>query len=168
MSKFTPQQFIRQASGMKSQFIENCNKIIMDITREAENHFDSSFENEGFTDNSFEAWAPNAESTIIKKGASKKILEDKGELRKSRDSKIGGTIGHLYSKVWYKAIRKRKNSTFDYASAMNKGFTHGSGGLSKRIPARKYLGSSKELTNNMKTIVKARTWSALTGRYTSR
>jgi phage gpG-like protein len=105
--------------------------IMDDITEEARDFFDESWDNKGFTDSRLELWQP----VLDKQGNVKeRPLIDTGNLRGSIESEIDGMEATIFTEV-------------DYAEYHNDG---GDGG---RPPQRQFMGESQELDRRTVKII---------------
>tara|TARA_R110002167_G_scaffold28586_1_gene95909 strand:- start:136 stop:612 length:477 start_codon:yes stop_codon:yes gene_type:complete len=145
MANFTPKQFIKHIRSIANSFIADANDALMDAAIAAEEHFDESFDNEGFNDGGHvEGWTPLAPSTIEGKGHDT-ILKNTGKLRRSRSKRImppssGGRIARIsYSRP--------------YARLQNRGGKNKEG---YTVPARKFIGTSRVLNGRIRSILKNR------------
>ena len=145
MATFTPKKFIAHIHSIANSFNADVNDALMDSAIAAEDHFDETFDDEGFNDGGFvEPWAPLKPSTIEGKGHDK-ILKNTGKLRRSRTKRIlppssGGRIARVSYNTSYAKLHNR-------------------GGKNKQgynIPARKFIGTSKVLNGRIRSILKNR------------
>lgn len=147
MATYSPKQFMNQVSSIVNSFKAEMTVALEVAVFAAEEHFDDSFKNQGFTDSTLKPWAPNAANTVERKGHDT-ILHNTGKLRDSRQRSVGNIGGNKIGSVWYKAM----DHNVDYAYKNNNGFTNDFG----KVPARKFLGKSKKLDARIKGIFRDR------------
>ena len=149
--KFTPRQFVNHVNSLKSSFKSEITESLIAMAELAENTFDKNFETESFVGKGGK-WKKNTDSTRDKKGRDKKILQDSGKLRDSKEKHFFTTSAYKGVRIEYTGLTHRKGSgMFDYAKAMNEGFVHKQAG---KIPARPFIGYTSQLHNKLGVILK--------------
>ena len=152
--KFTPRQFVNHVNSLKGSFEAEVSISLIQMASFAENVFDNNFENEKFAGGGGK-WKKNEQSTIDKKnkgGGNKKILEDSGKLRDSREKQFFTTSAYKGVRIQYTGLTHRRGSgIFDYAKAMNEGFVHKQAG---KIPARPFIGYMAALDLKLEKILR--------------
>lgn len=153
MAKLTPQQFMHQAQSMARSFPSTVTDAVMLSARAAEEHFDESFDKEGFKDNGrVKKWKPLRASTIKRKGHDR-ILHRTGKLRKSQNRILYSSGGKQGARITYGA---------KYAALQNDGFIHKNG---KKVAARKFIGGSGVLNRKIRKVFLAKMKQHFTTRY---
>ena len=142
MATFTPKQFMNHISSIAHSFPSEISDALVDASVAAEDHFDESFDNEGFTDGGhINPWKPNAKSTVFGKGHDTILKGRTGDLRKSQNKRmLSPSGGYRGARIEYKV---------SYADLQN------NGGVNKQgysIPARKFIGNSKVLNGMIRSI----------------
>lgn len=138
MARMTPKQFKSQARSLANSFHSTITEAIMESAIVAEQHFDDSFENEGFKDNGkVKKWKPNSPETIRRKGHNTVLKGKTGKLRKSQKRTLFQAQGRQGARITYGER---------YAAWMNDGFTNLSG---IKVPSRKFIGISGSLNRKV-------------------
>jgi len=149
----TPKQFRYQAESLARNLSATVTDAVMLSALAAEEHFDSSFDNEGFTNyKKVDKWKSLATTTVRRKGHDR-ILHNTGKLRKSQKRLMVSSGGRQGARVKYAA---------PYAHLQNNGFVNKDG---KQIVARKFIGGSSYLNRKTKNIITERLRIHFTTRY---
>ena len=151
--KLTPRQFKHQAESLARNFSATVTDSVILSALAAEEHFDQSFDNEGFTNfKKVEKWKPLAAATVRRKRHDR-ILHNTGNLRKSQKRLMVSAGGRQGVRIKY---------TAPYAHLQNDGFVNKNG---KKIVARKFIGGSSYLNRKTKKIITERLRVHFTTRY---
>jgi phage gpG-like protein len=125
---------VQQIMNDKNNFDKEMSRVLAQLGDEALKFFKASFEKQGFTDKNFEAWEKDEDS----KGG--QILVKTGALRDSlKVVKIDNDTVSIQSDL-------------PYAQVQNEGGNTGRSN-NTRIPARKFLGDSNELTEALAKVI---------------
>lgn len=145
MANYRPKQFAQHLRSLAKSFVSDMNDALMDSAIEAQNHFDESFENEGFNDGGHvEPWEPLSKRRISEKGHDR-ILKDTGRLKRARKRRIlPPSNGDRIARISYHR---------QYAALMNYG---GLNEEDRHVPARKFIGRSRVLNRRIKGILTTR------------
>ena len=164
----TPEEHTKKLME-QSKAIENLNSRILPnlVGNEAKNFFTESFQNEGFTDETFDKWDKvkrweNPKNwTVITRGKNK---GKKRPLCAAATRKIlTGTTGDLGRSIEYKpepgqvtiiSDTKGAGSDKDYAAAHNEGTTTAGRNRNVTIPKRQFIGKSATLDRRVLEIIK--------------
>lgn len=136
---------------MFSEVLDLFKKIPRIVGVEGRNHFERSWDNEGFTDTSLVKWPKRKEPVKLgKKG--KKRWQDKNAGRKLLVSHLADTRGaHLKDSIQVEVKEDRVIFSTDkpYAEVHNEGGRAGRG-KGFNMPKRQFIGPSKMLDGNIK------------------
>lgn len=131
------------------------------------NHIDSSFENEGFTDDRLVKWKPRKRADKNKK-QKRRLLVKTGRLRRSIKKKVTGTKILIYTATPYAKIHNeggqikatakvrkhkrrikkgRKRKTVDVKAHTRR--------MNTKIPKRQFMGESKKITKQLEQEIEA-------------
>ena len=149
----TPEEHIKQLENQSKEFQKLLErKLPILVGNEAKNFFTESFQNEGFTDETFTPWQevkrrknprPNRDRDRLK------ILTQSGDLGRSIEFKAEPGKATIISDT------KGAGSDKDYAAAHNDGTTTAGRNHNVTIPKRQFIGKSAMLDKKVMEIMKA-------------
>ena len=160
MAVYTPKQFVKQVSSIRSSFSSQIQDALEYSLMIANEQFDENFDNEGFTDMHHQPWNTNHPQTIKDKGHDTILKGKTGKLRRSQDNRLFRTGGYRAARVFYKVIGKDGK---DYAHKMNFGFINQNGSY---VPKRKFIGRSKKLDARVRSVFVSAVKKAFNTNYT--
>jgi phage gpG-like protein len=149
----TPEEHIKQLSQSNDEFKRWFdNDLPRMVGVEAVNFFTENFQNEGFTDETFEPWKEVKRRENPKRpdraNASLKILTQSGNLGKSIEYTAEP------GQVTITSDTKGTGSELDYAAAHNEGTTTAGRNHNVTIPKRQFIGKSATLDKKVMEIMK--------------
>ena len=139
----TPEQFLRLIKQHSRQLAEAFQRRVpVKVAVKAEHHFKDSFRKGGFVNGGLHRWKPS-----------------KRQSNPKHPDRAYGTLlsrrNHLYSSIRhstrpYVAV---VSTNVPYAKAHNEGTDNAGRGHKTRVPKRQFMGDSKELTEQVRSIV---------------
>lgn len=148
-------KFIKQKAKEVNRYIKKDAPRI--VAKMARDHAKQSFQDEGYTDETFEKWqeVKRRKEENLKRGKRGKIL--KNQPREQR-RKILTDTGDLQRSIQSEVISDELveiGTDLNYAQAHNEGTTNAGRNNKVTIPKRQFLGKSKKLETDIKNKFKA-------------
>lgn len=127
-------KILKQIESFKPQL----EKLVEASLTLAKNHFTNSFREQGFTDESKEAWKPRKRADRGRSKGERSILVKSGRLRRSlRTKKINSLAGKIYTDVPYAKVHNEGLTINKKASNRTINFKVGRDGKSRFSTAKK-------------------------------
>lgn len=138
-------------------------QLTRELTIEARNFFDQSWDDKGFTDATLIEWKPVKD----KNGNTKeRPLVKSGALRRSLRTEVNGTTGVVYTEIPYAQIHNEGGKITTTANVRahtrkGKNVKAHTRTLNHEMPKRQFMGNSEVLEDKMREIIQARILSIL-------